>query len=101
MQSIPDGMEVYVHRLIHESWMKELVKEYHSLYALGIQDRVYLKSKGCIVANYRDFVTDWGRYKCICGCSYYYGIRRRDGKSIEVPKRYFYSSGMISLYGYK
>lgn len=103
MQSLHRDVDLYVHRIIHESLMKELNQEYHSLYGLGQHNEIYLKSKGLVVANYRDFETNWVQYNAIFGCAVNSNSvrRRQDNKNpIKVPNRYRFSSGMDSRTGY-
>ena len=95
MQSIPDGVDLYVHRLIHESLMKEVIREYHSLYACGTNHHLYFKYDYSSCANYRHITS------CLGG----YNVHRvlfnpRDREDVKLPKRYFFSSGMNSLTGY-
>lgn len=100
MQSIPKDIDLYVHRLIYESCMRELIQEYHSLYESDVYNQLYLKWKGTAVANYRDVHPIENRL--IFGCSHrYIGMIFKDGFGVYVPRRYFFSSGMDSLEGYK
>ena len=101
MQSIPKDVELYIYRLIHESLMKELVKEYHSLYKWGNQTLLGrgLVSTGTsldiLVANYRD-CTDYETIHTILES------RWKPGRCIGfLPNKYFYSSGLNSPFGYK
>ena len=102
MQSIPDGVDLYVHRLIHESLTEELLREYHSKYICHVKTDQLLSSNNYIMCNYRNihklrFDSD----KFICGLSYASSTIRLDDNNNPVclPKRYIFSSGMNSLTG--
>ena len=104
MQSLHNDVKLYIYLLIHESRMKKLNQEYHSLYGSALDYSLYLKSKGLVVANYRYFDTSWIHNRLIFGCSVNSNsVCRRQyyKKTIEIPKRYHFSSGMDSLEGYK
>ena len=103
MQSIPDGVELYVHRLIHESLTRELVREYHATYNCDRYNNIIFKNTyHHAVANFRLLnVTSFLNYisglsKSSCGLRLY-----DNNEPVRLPKRYFFSSGMNSLEGYK
>ena len=102
MQSIPKDVDLYVHRMIHESLTKELDREYHSKYNYSaITNALYISiySVGCNYRNIHKFGID--------GCKFVSGIWKpvipyyhNNNEPVRLPKRYFFSSGMNSLTGY-
>ena len=104
MQSIQKDVDLYIHRLIHESLTKELVREYHVIYRWDDSDNRYIilfKNTNRIAANFRP-LNNTSLANMIRGLSKYeIEIRRNDNNEpVCLPKRYFFSSGMNSLTGY-
>ena len=102
MQIIPSDIEIYVHRVIHESLTEELIREYHWKYNCSINTHALL-SGNYVMCNYRN-IHKFGidGYKFITGllCDSP-TIRLHDNNNpVCLPKRYFFSSGMNSLTGY-
>ena len=102
MQIIPSDIEIYVHRVIHESLTEELIREYHSKYNYCIKTHVLL-SNNYVMCNFRNI------HKCgIYGYIFIGGLLWESPTShyhdneepVCLPKRYFFSSGMNSLIGY-
>ena len=106
MQSIPDGVDLYVHRLIHESLMKEVIREYHSLYESDVDgyDMLgYKESTNFYAANYRTgpSIHEFNIMYRVNGLMHdYYDCDHSDEEVVELPKRYYFSSGMNSCTGY-
>ena len=105
MQSIPIDVKLYIHRLIHESLTKELVREYHVIYRCDDSYNSYMtffKVASQIAANFRHM-----RITCLSNIIRGLSkngieIRRNDNNEpVRLPKRYYYSSGKNSLIGYK
>lgn len=94
MQSIPKEVEWYIYRLLHESRMKQLLREYHSSYKWGTQ---YLASRrnNMRTANYRN-TTGYEKIHLLLEPRWMQGIH-----TDFLPKKYFYSSGLNSPLGYK
>lgn len=97
MQSCPKEIDIYVHRLIHESLIKQVNNEYHFKYYLSNNDTLKIKNP-LGICNYRGLGVhrktnfyDWFIYKFNHEMIIY----------VKIPERYFFSSGMNSLEGYK
>ena len=103
MQSIPKDVDLYVHRMIHESLTKELDREYHSKYNYStLEDALSTSSYniGCNFRNIHKFGID-GYQSVSWICKPTVTPDRRDNNNlVRLPKRYFFSSGMNSLTGY-
>lgn len=76
--------------------MKELVREYHSLYQIHMDNHPYIMYKGLFAANYRILSRDHesSLLRCIWSID-------SNKLVIELPKKYFFSSGLNSPKGYK
>ena len=97
MQSLFKEVELYIYRLIHDSLMKEIVREYHSLYYLK-KDNNYLSIKTInmsVCCNYRELEFMWSPTNhVICKLDDKYSGR-------ILPEKYIFSSGLNSRLGYK
>ena len=103
MQSIPDGVDLYVHRFIHESLTKELIKEYHSKYGVDYKHCfLYSKSLSRVYVNYRSLSMPSDGYNMICRCTHNFSGPIKHGSVLVcLPKRYYFSSGLSARVGYR
>lgn len=101
MKSIPKDVELYIYRFIHESLMKEIVREYHSLYKWTNETVV---SAGLASVD-TSTITPIANYRFYTGYRTIHPIlesRWKPGRCIGfLPNKYFYSSGLNSPFGYK
>ena len=97
MQSFPKDLKLYVYRMIHKSFMKELHIEYFSIYCISEMDVLKLKVKNRLItytANYRDLqyifdpTNEW-----ISGLDFRH-------TQFTLPKKYIFTSGLNSRLGY-
>lgn len=93
MQSLPKGVTIYINRLIYASRMKELLREYHSLYLIDMHERLRFKNTMRFAANYRDI------HPIMCTIKNIYTLYSKETGCL-LSKRYFYSSGLNSIEGY-
>ena len=95
MQSIPKDVKLYVYRLIHESFMKELIKEYHLTYYWSHYDALSSICDRSIVANYRAMDIILYVHNKVCK------FDRSRKTIVYLPKRYYFSSGVNNQSGYR
>lgn len=102
MQSLPKGVELYIHRLIHESFTKEIVKEYNNLYFCDYNyfDGLFSSINSDCFLNYRPlfyYNKDYAHIHNISISIDYYDTEPLP----DLPKCYIYTSGLNSGEGYK
>ena len=102
MQSLPNELKLYIYRMIHEEYTKKLVSEYENVTYIDSYNELVLKM--CIMPkdrvgfgitfNVRDLRVQKHYHRI-------YNAKTHYVSAVYLPKKYFFTSGMDSLEGYK